>query len=112
VDKGDLLDNWTDNSGSAMFVYCLQRAIDLGLISREEYAPVVAKGYHGIVENAKVNDEGLVDNFSACDGVGVQRDYAHYVNFNKKTNAKEAVGGFLWATTIVEKPGQRRSKER
>jgi rhamnogalacturonyl hydrolase YesR len=111
VDKGDQPDNWTDTSGSAMFVYCLQRGIDLGLLSKDEYGPVVAKGYQGIVANAKVNDEGLVDVSSACDGVGVQKDYAHYVNYKRVVNAKEAVGGFLWATAIVEKPGQKDPKK-
>jgi rhamnogalacturonyl hydrolase YesR len=110
VDKGDQPDNWTDNSGSAMFVYCLQRAIELGLIDKEEYAAVVAKGYQGIVANAKLNDEGLVDIYSACDGVGVQKDYAHYIHYKKKVNAKEAVGGFLWATAIVEKPGSKKTR--
>jgi hypothetical protein len=44
----------------------------------------------------------LLDVYSACDGVGVQVDYAHYINFKKSINAKEAVAGFLWATAIVE----------
>jgi rhamnogalacturonyl hydrolase YesR len=112
VDKGDKEDNWTDTSGSAMFVYCLQRGIELGLLDKDDYAPVVAKGYKGIVANATTNDEGLVDIVSACDGLGVQKDYAAYINFKKKVNAKEAVGGFLWATAIVEKPGARKRPER
>src|SRR5262249_3439088 len=33
VDKGDRPDNWHDTSGSAMFIYALQEAIDLGFIS-------------------------------------------------------------------------------
>jgi rhamnogalacturonyl hydrolase YesR len=112
VDKGDQPDNWTDNSGSAMFVYCLQRAIELGLIPKDEYAPVVAKGYQGIIGNAKLDENGLVDIHSACDGVGVQKDYAHYVHYKQKANAKEAVAGFLWATAIVEKPGATKPKGR
>jgi rhamnogalacturonyl hydrolase YesR len=112
VDAGDQADNWTDNSGSAMFVYCLQRGIELGLLAKDDYAPVVAKGYQGIVANARVNDEGLVDIESACDGLGVQKDYAHYINYKKTVNAKEAVGGFLWATAIVEKPGAKGKPER
>jgi rhamnogalacturonyl hydrolase YesR len=107
VDKGDRPDNWTDTSGSAMFVYALQRGIELGLLGKDEYAAVVAKGYRGIVANARLN-EGLVDIHSACDGLGVQKDYAHYINYKKRVNAKEAVGGFLWATAIVEKPGPKR----
>ncbi len=104
VDKGGQPDNWTDNSGSAMFTYTIQRGIDLGLLDKNEYAPVVAKGYQGIIGNAKINDRGLVDIYSACDGVGVQTSYERYINYTKKINAKEAVAGFLWATAIVERP--------
>jgi len=104
VDKGDRPDNWTDNSGSSMFTYTIARGIELGLLDKQEYASVVEKGYAGIIANAKINDRGLLDIYSACDGVGVQVDYAHYINFRKSINAKEGNAGFLWATAIVEKP--------
>jgi rhamnogalacturonyl hydrolase YesR len=107
VDRGDRPDNWTDTSGSAMFVYCLRRGIELGLLAKDEYEPVVQKGYRGIVDNARVNDEGLVDIYSACDGLGVQKDYGRYINYKRRVNAKEAVAGFLWATAIVEAPGRK-----
>lgn len=103
VDKTDRPENWTDNSGSAMFTYALARGIELGLLDGKEYGPMVRRGYQGILQNAKINERGLVDIESACDGVGVQVDYDHYINYKKTTNAKEAVGGFLWATAIVEK---------
>jgi unsaturated rhamnogalacturonyl hydrolase len=104
VDKGDQPDNWTDNSGSSMFTYTLARGIELGLLDKPEYAPVVEKGYAGIIANAKINDHGLLDIYSACDSVGVQTSYARYINFRKSINAKEGNAGFLWATAIVEKP--------
>ena len=104
VNKGDQPDNWTDTSGGAIFVYCLQHGVDLGLLNKQDYAATIAKGYDGIVANAKVNDKGFVDIYGTCDGLGVQRDYAHYIHFRKTVNAREAVAGFLWATTIVEKP--------
>jgi rhamnogalacturonyl hydrolase YesR len=107
VDKGHLADNWHDTSGSAMFVYAIQRAIDLGYVDAAQYGSVVQKGYEGIVSKAVVNADGLVDIYDACDGVCVQRSYADYVNYPKRVNAKEAVGGVLWATTVVEKPGGR-----
>jgi unsaturated rhamnogalacturonyl hydrolase len=87
-----------------MFTYALQRGIDLGLLNRKEYASVVARGYQAITANAKIDDRGLVDIYSACDGLCVQANYADYVHCKKSMNAKEAVAGFLWATTIVEKP--------
>lgn len=110
VDKGELPDNWTDTSGSAMFTYALQRGIELGLLDKADYAPVVAKGYAGITANAKINERGLVDISSACDGVGVQASYEKYINYKQSLNAKEAVVGFLWATAIVERPGLAKSK--
>ncbi len=110
VDKGDQPDNWTDNSGSAMFTYTIARGVELGLLDKKEYTPVVEKGYQGIIANAKINDRGLLDIYSACDGVGVQADYAHYINFKKSINAKEAVAGFLWATEIVERPRLKKSR--
>jgi rhamnogalacturonyl hydrolase YesR len=104
VDKGERTDNWTDTSGSAMFTYALARGIELGLLDRAAYTPVVDKGYKGITDNARINAQGLLDIESACDGVGVQTNYEAYIHYKKSVNAKEAVAGFLWATAIVEKP--------
>jgi rhamnogalacturonyl hydrolase YesR len=106
VDKGDRADNWHDTSGSAMFVYAIQRAIDLDYVSAEKYGTVAQRGYVGIVSKATINADGLVDIYDACDGLCVQRSYEDYVNYPRVVNAKEAVGGFLWATTIVEKPSR------
>jgi hypothetical protein len=73
---------------------------------------VVEKGYRGIIENAKINDKGLVDIYSACDGLGVQASYERYIKYRKMINAKEAVAGFLWATAIVEKSELEKLKKR
>jgi rhamnogalacturonyl hydrolase YesR len=104
VDKGDQADNWQDTSGSAMFVYAIQRAIDLGYIQAEHYQAIANSAYQGLLAKAVIGADGLVDIYDACDGVCVQRSYADYVNYPKRINAKEALGSFLWATTIVEKP--------
>jgi rhamnogalacturonyl hydrolase YesR len=107
VDQGDRAGNWHDTSGSAMFVYTIQRAIDLGYISSAQYAPIIKRGYDGILSKATIGADGLVDIYDACDGVCVQRSYADYINYPKRVNAKEAIGSFLWATVIVEKPSRR-----
>jgi rhamnogalacturonyl hydrolase YesR len=105
VDRGERMDNWTDNSGSAMFTYSIQRGIEVGLLDALEYCPVVTRAYAGIIENAKINNKGLVDIYSACKGLGVQANYVNYINFPKAVNGNEAVAGFLWATALIEKPG-------
>lgn len=106
VDKGSRPDNWHDTSGSAMFVYMLQRAGELGYIPPETALPAAQRGYAGICSKARVNEQGLVDIYDACDGVCVQDSYSAYIDYPRVVNAKEAVGGFLWATTAVEKPGE------
>jgi rhamnogalacturonyl hydrolase YesR len=104
VDKGERPDNWHDSSGSAMFIYAIQRAIDLGYVRAEQYGPVVQRGYAGLRTKMAIDAHGLVDIHDACDGVCVQRSYEDYVHYPKQINAKEAVGACLWATGIVEKP--------
>ncbi|RPI26850.1 MAG: glycosyl hydrolase family 88 [Acidobacteria bacterium] len=105
VDKQDQSGNWIDSSGTAMFVYTIQKGVELGLLDKSEYAPAVEKGLQAIVNLMKINDRGLVDVYSASDGLSVQVDYDHYVNNPRRAvNAKEAVAGVLWATAIVERP--------
>jgi len=107
VDKGERADNWHDTSGSAMFVYAIRRAVELGCVSRERYRPVAEKGYSGILTKAAVGADGLVDISDACDGVCVQNSYEDYVSYKRVLNAKEAVGSVLWASVIMEKPEAR-----
>jgi rhamnogalacturonyl hydrolase YesR len=45
-------------SGTAFFVYALQRGIDLGLLPADQYAPVVQRGWASIVEH--VGPDGRV----------------------------------------------------
>jgi rhamnogalacturonyl hydrolase YesR len=105
VDKPERTDNWIDTSGSAMFTYALERGIELRLLDRKKYSSAVTAGYRAITRNARIDSDGLVDILGACDGVCVQASYADYVGCKRTINAKETVGGFLWATAVVEKPG-------
>ncbi len=103
VDRPGLPGNWHDTSGSAMFIYCIQRAIELGLVSGDEYTSVVRRGYAGLATKAVRNPAGLLDIIDACDGVCVQNSTAGYLDYPRVVNAKEAVGSFLWAAGAVEK---------
>ena len=105
VDKPGSHENWIDTSGTAMFTYALERGIELRLLDRKEYSSAVTAGYRAITRNARINSHGLIDILNACDGVCVQASYADYVGCKRTINAKEAVGGFLWATAVVERPG-------
>ena len=102
VDKGNRRENWHDTSGSAMFTYMIKKGVLLGLLSADEYGPAARRGYEGIVGKAKINKDGMLDIYDACDGVGVQLNYDAYIDFPRSVNAKEAVAAFLWAAWIME----------
>ncbi|MCL2833291.1 MAG: glycoside hydrolase family 88 protein [Treponema sp.] len=102
VDKDKEPDNWNDTSGSAMFAYSIQKAVELGIVKKDEFGPVVKKAWQGLVTKAKINDEGLLDIYDACDGVCVKKDYETYINYPRSVNAKEAVAAFLWAGGVCE----------
>jgi unsaturated rhamnogalacturonyl hydrolase len=106
VDKGHLSDNWCDTSGTAMFVYTLKRASELG-IQAPSAAPgacaeAARRGYAGLQRRIATGADGGVDVLIACDGLGVQDNYRAYIDFPQQVNAKEAVGGVLWAATIMD----------
>jgi unsaturated rhamnogalacturonyl hydrolase len=107
VDKGDREDNWHDTSGSAMFLYVIKKAGELGIVPEKPYRKVVEKAYQGLLSKAVINQEdGLTDIVNACDGLCVQTSYDVYINYPQKVNAKEAVAGVLWGSWIVEKHGK------
>lgn len=103
VDKPDMPDNWIETSGTTMFTYIIQQGINLGILDKKEYGEVAKNGYKSLVNHAKINEDGLVDVYEACDGVGVQEDYGKYINYKRSLNAKEAYVGFVWATEIMER---------
>ena len=108
VDKGTNPLNFIDPSGTAMFVYSIQRGIDLGLLREREYGAVARRGYRALFPFVQVNERGLLDVLGACDGVTIKKDFVTYVTVPKILNAKEAVAGLLWAAVIMEKEEVRR----
>ena len=79
VDKGGRPDNWHDSSGSAMFVYAIMRAGELGCADARTCRAVAERGYAGLRTKVKPGLDGLVDVHDACDGLGVQDGYEAYV---------------------------------
>jgi rhamnogalacturonyl hydrolase YesR len=104
VDKPLTRDNWHDMSGTGMFVYTLQRGIELGLLDEKVYGPVVARGFNGLLSKLVLNSQGLVDIYDLCEGVGIQDNYYSYINFPRTMNGKECMGSVLLALGIMEKP--------
>lgn len=104
VDRGGDEGNWHETSGSGMYVYAMQRAIELGLIPAADYRDNVIKGYYGLLSKARISPaDGLIDLYDANNGLGIQKSYEAYVSRPRLMNGQEVISSFLWATSIVEK---------
>lgn len=103
VDKGTEPGNWIDPSGTGMFIYALQRGIGLGLLPAADYTSVVDRAWTNLQTFARVNERGLVDIHGGGDGICIKNDYQGYVSHKRVVNAKETIGGFLWAAVAMER---------
>ena len=101
VDKCDSAGNWNETSGTGMFVYLLQKAIDDGYIPAGEYQPVVDRAYAGLVGKAVERADGAVD-IVDCSSIGVQTDYRAYVSKPREVSPFTGFGSFMIGAGIVE----------
>jgi len=102
VDKCNKPGNWNETSGTGMFMYLLQKSIDKGYISKEEFQPVVEKAYNGIIKKVVVNKENHIDLID-CSSIGIQNSYADYIAQPREVSPFAAFGSFIIGTGIVEK---------
>jgi len=101
VDKPRARGNWHDTSGSAMFLYCVKKALSLGLVDAR-YDAVADAAFDGLKTKCLVDPEGNLNIYDACDGLCVQLDYDAYVRYARNVNCKEAVAAVLWAAIAME----------
>lgn len=101
VDKPYAEGNWNETSGSGMFTYLLQRAIDKGFIPAEEYQSVVDKAYEGLLTKCIRNTDGYY-NLIDCSSIGTKRSYQEYVSQPREISTFCSFASFMLATGAVE----------
>lgn len=101
VDRPSAPGNWNETSGTGMFIYLLQNAINRGFISEEEYGPVVDRAYDGIIRKAVVNSDGFI-NLLDCSSIGVKDSYEEYISQPREISTFAAYGSFILGTGIIE----------
>ena len=96
INRGDLDDNWTETSCSAMFTTTISKALDRGYIHDRhgEYRKVVERGYAGVLDRVQKNSEGLTDVLEICVGTDVG-DLAWYLERPRATNDQHGLGAVL-----------------
>ena len=70
----DRPDSYLETSATAIFTYCIARAVNKGWIDAIAYGPVAQLGWHAV--STQVNEKGQVE--GTCVGTGMAFDPAYY----------------------------------
>jgi unsaturated rhamnogalacturonyl hydrolase len=101
MDQGSKTDNWTETSGSGMFVYALKVAVNRGYID-SSYSAVADSGWKGLQTKVTTDASGTPSITGAVNGMNVQNNYAGYVGQNKLTNSSHGLCAILLAAAEME----------
>jgi unsaturated rhamnogalacturonyl hydrolase len=82
----DKNDSYLETSATAMYTFCIARAINQGWIDAKAYAPMCLLGWNAVT--TKVNDKGQVE--GTCVGTGMAFDPMFY--YYRPTNVYAAHG--------------------
>ncbi len=93
VDKGNLSDNWTETSCSAMYTYVTSRAVQRGYVP-PSFQSVADKGYNGVLERVTMGSDGLTNISEICIGTNVG-DLAFYLGRPRAVNDLHGLGAVL-----------------
>ncbi|CAM3483945.1 glycoside hydrolase family 105 protein [Marinicrinis lubricantis] len=93
VDKGHLDDNWLESSCTALYVHAIAKAVRMGYLD-PQYMKVAWKGYQGIIDTLKHDENGNVVIGNICIGTGIG-DYAHYIARPTSENDLHGAGAFI-----------------
>lgn len=106
VDKGDRPENWLENSCTSLFVYAIAKAVRMGYLD-EKYLEVAWKGYQGIIDTLKFDENGNVVIGNICIGTGIG-DYDHYIARPTSENDLHGAGAFILMAVEMSKAKARR----
>lgn len=93
IDKGDRPDNWLESSCTALFVHAIAKAVRFGYLDAK-YMEYAWKGYQGVIDTLKFDQNGNVVIGHICIGTGIG-DYAHYIARPTSENDLHGAGAFI-----------------
>ncbi len=93
----DRNDSYLETSASAIYVYCMAKAINEGWIDMLAYGPQTMLGWHGIT--TKVNDRGEIEGTCVGTGMGFDPAFYYYRPVNKA--AGHGYGPFIFSGAEV-----------
>ena len=93
IDKGNLSDNWLENSCTSLFVQAIAKAVRMGYLDAK-YMKYAWKGYNGVIDTLKYDEKGNLLIGNICIGTGIG-DYAHYIARPTSENDLHGAGAFI-----------------
>ncbi|MCV9885844.1 glycoside hydrolase family 88/105 protein [Metabacillus halosaccharovorans] len=93
IDKGNLSDNWLENSCTSLFVQAIAKAVRIGYLDAK-YMKYAWKGYNGVIDTLKYDEKGNLLIGNICIGTGIG-DYAHYIARPTSENDLHGAGAFI-----------------
>jgi unsaturated rhamnogalacturonyl hydrolase len=100
VDQGTKAGNWTETSGSGMFVYALKVAMDRGYID-SSYQATVTLGWQGLKSEVTGTATSPVINDAAA-GLDPQATFAGYIDVARESNSTQGLCAVLLAASEME----------
>jgi rhamnogalacturonyl hydrolase YesR len=89
----DKSDSYPESSCSAMFVYCIARAVNEGWIDRR-YGSIAVRGWEGLKAHEITDDGQLKD---VCVGTGIEDNLVFYYQRPARLNEKHGLGAVMEA---------------
>ncbi len=96
LDKPDGEGNWVESSCTNLFIYSYAKAIRMGVVDKDEFAPVLEKAYEGSIGRLYLDEEGYLVIDNVCIGTCIESGtYEHYINRQTIKNDLHGAGAFI-----------------
>jgi unsaturated rhamnogalacturonyl hydrolase len=101
VDMGSRNEDFVESSATGMFVYALKAGVARGYLNAS-YLAVASRGWEGLKTKVTFDGSGIPTITSAVQGMGVQDNYANYVNKMVLSNSAHGLCAILLAASEME----------
>ncbi len=102
INKGNLADNWLENSCTCLYLYTIAKCMHRGYLS-DEYMSCLEKGFYGVINSLQEDGNGLILG-EICSGIGIEDgSYAHYINWPVIQNDLHGTGAFVLMCSEIYK---------
>jgi len=91
------IDSYTESSASAIFIYCMAKAINRGFISAKDFGPAAVLAWNALAE--RINKEGHLEGI--CVGTGMGFEPMFYYNRPVSIYAAHGYGPTIMAGTEI-----------